>query len=123
MTLCAGAAALLIRLSRWRGAATWREPFLLILHIGYFFVLLGFLTVAVSILLPHWLPLSAALHAWTAGAIGVMTIGVMTRVALGHTGRPLTASSATETLMDLYRSRVGCRGRTDDRALGCSQQF
>jgi uncharacterized protein involved in response to NO len=37
----------------------------------------------------------AAMHALTAGAIGTMLLGVMSRVALGHTGRPLVVSGAT----------------------------
>ncbi len=97
------AAALLqaIRLARWRGLATWREPLLFILHVGFGFVPLGFLTVGVSVLWPDLLAPSAALHAWTAGGVGVMTLAVMTRVSLGHTGRPVTASRATVVIYGL----------------------
>ena len=52
-------------------------------------------TNALSALRPQWLAPTGAVHAWTAGAIGVMTLAVMTRVTLGHTGRPLNASWAT----------------------------
>jgi uncharacterized protein involved in response to NO len=41
---------------------------------------------------------SGALHAWTAGAVGVMTLAVMTRASLGHTGKPLTATWAIQTI-------------------------
>jgi uncharacterized protein involved in response to NO len=94
----AAAAALSVRLWRWEGIRTWREPLLLVLHVGYAFVPLGFLLVAISILLPGTLTGTAALHAWTVGAIGLMTLGVMTRATRGHTGHTLTASSITVTI-------------------------
>jgi uncharacterized protein involved in response to NO len=43
-------------------------------------------------------PASAGIHAWAIGAVGVMTLAVMTRASLGHTGRPLAASSATQAI-------------------------
>ncbi len=93
------AAILLIgRLLRWRGWATRREPLLLILHVGYAFVPLGFLLLAVSAVRPDLVPISAVVHAWTAGAIGTMTLAVMTRASLGHTGRALTATPATTAI-------------------------
>jgi uncharacterized protein involved in response to NO len=89
------AAALLVRLGRWQGGRVWREPLLLVLHVGYGFVPLGFLLGAVAIFVPGSLGGTAALHAWTVGAIGLMTLGVMTRATRGHTGRELAASRAT----------------------------
>jgi len=83
------------RLWRWRGMPAWREPLVLILHVGYSFVPLGFLLGAIAILLPGTLAGTAALHAWTVGAIGLMTLGVMTRATRGHTGHDLTASTWT----------------------------
>jgi uncharacterized protein involved in response to NO len=97
LLLIAGAAQL-IRLARWRGVATWREPLLLILHLGYAFVPLGFLAAGLSVLRPDILPATAALHAWTAGAIGVTTLGVMTRVTLSDTGRPPRAPRVTRLI-------------------------
>jgi uncharacterized protein involved in response to NO len=94
MLLVAGAAQAL-RMMRWAGGRTWREPLVLVLHAGYAFIPLGFVTLAVSILRPDALPPGDALHAWTVGAIGVMTLAVMTRATLGHTGRDLTATAAT----------------------------
>jgi len=91
----AAAAAQAARLFRWHGVHAWREPIVLILHLGYAFVPLGFLLGAMSILLPGSLAGTAALHAWTVGAIGLMTLGVMTRATRGHTGRDLTASNWT----------------------------
>ncbi len=83
------------RLARWAGERTWREPILLILHLGYGFVPLGALALGVSILWPGLLPPTGALHAWTTGAMGTMTLAVMTRATLGHTGRDITTTPAT----------------------------
>ncbi|MCZ7657060.1 MAG: NnrS family protein [Xanthobacteraceae bacterium] len=93
--LLAAAALHVVRLARWHGARTWREPIVLVLHVGYGFVPLGFGLAALAAVRPDLLAPDAALHAWTAGAIGVMTLAVMTRVSLGHTGRAVTASRAT----------------------------
>ncbi len=84
-----------VRLWRWAGVPTWREPLVLVLHLGYAFIPLGFLLGAASILLPGSVAGTAALHAWTVGAIGLMTLGVMTRATRGHTARDLTASAST----------------------------
>jgi len=97
-----GAAALLLimaiaqaaRLSRWAGVQTWREPILFVLHVGYAFVPLGALMLSLSILWPEIVPASGALHAWTTGAMGTMTLAVMTRATLGHTGRDVTSTPA-----------------------------
>ena len=92
--LITGIAALLnfIRLGRWAGERAMSEPLVLILHIGYAFVPIGFLLVALSAALPGFVSPTGALHAWTVGAVGLMTIAVMTRASLGHTGQPLTAT-------------------------------
>jgi uncharacterized protein involved in response to NO len=79
-----------VRLWRWVGWRTADEPLLLVLHIGYAFIPLGLLCVALSEF--GLLSSPSALHVLTVGGIGVMTFAVMTRASLGHTGRPLTAS-------------------------------
>jgi uncharacterized protein involved in response to NO len=84
-----------LRLWRWEGVQAWREPLVLVLHLGYAFVPLGFLLGAISILTPTALAGTTALHAWTVGAVGLMTLAVMTRATRGHTGRELTASNWT----------------------------
>ncbi len=94
------ALALGIRLARWRGTGTWREPLLWVLHLGYGWLALGFLLLAVNGV-EALLPATAALHALTVGAIGTMTLGVMTRTSLGHTGRLLLAGSGTTTIYAL----------------------
>jgi uncharacterized protein involved in response to NO len=87
-----------VRLSRWAGTSAWREPLVLVLHIGFGFVPLGFVLVGSSVLWPATVLASAALHAWTAGAMGLMTLAVMTRASLGHTGRALTATPGTQAI-------------------------
>jgi len=85
-----------VRLARWAGDRAWREWLLVILHIGYAFVALGFLINAAASF--GWVLPSAGLHAWMAGAAGTMTLAVMTRATLGHTGQQLTASLATRAI-------------------------
>jgi uncharacterized protein involved in response to NO len=86
------------RLARWAGDRTLAEPLVFILHVGYAFVPLGFLLVGASALWPADIPASAGLHAWTTGAAGTMTMAVMTRATLGHTGQALLASSSTRVI-------------------------
>ncbi len=86
--------ALGIRLARWRGAAALREPLLWVLHVGYAWLAFGFLLLAFNSFEPL-LPPATALHALTIGAIGTMTLAVMTRASLGHTGRALVAGPGT----------------------------
>lgn len=86
----------LVRLARWAGDRTGRERLLLILHVGYVFVPLGFLLNAASAF--GLVPPGAGIHAWMAGAAGIMTLAVMSRATLGHTGQPLTASFATQAI-------------------------
>lgn len=89
--------SLAVRLSRWRGLATLREPLLFVLHAGYAWLAAGLAVAGMNAFL-GWLPASAPLHALTAGAIGTMTLAVMTRASLGHTGRALTAGAGTAAI-------------------------
>jgi uncharacterized protein involved in response to NO len=89
--------ALCVRLVRWRGGATLREPLLSVLHLGYGWLALGFLLLGINGIAPT-LPQTTALHALTVGAIGTMTLAVMTRATLGHTGRPLVAGTGTTAI-------------------------
>jgi uncharacterized protein involved in response to NO len=93
LEILAGAAAAL-RLSRWHGLATLREPLVAVLHAGYAWLALGLAWLGLNGIFA-WVPPSASLHALTIGAIGTMTLAVMTRATLGHTGRPLAAGPAT----------------------------
>ncbi len=89
--------ALAVRLSRWCGLATLREPLLFVLHAGYGWLAAGLLLLGANGFL-SLVPASVALHALTVGAIGTMTLAVMTRATLGHSGRPLAAGRGTATI-------------------------
>jgi len=94
LMLALAAALHIVRLLRWAGVRCWRNPLLFILHIGYLFVPIGFaLTAAASF---GFITPAAGTHAWTAGAFGTMTLAVMSRASLGHTGRALVATPATQ---------------------------
>lgn len=95
--LLIGAAANLVRLARWRGVATASEPLLLILHVGYLWLVLGVALLGASSL-SDAVPVAAAIHALTAGAFGTMTLSVMTRATRGHTGRALHADGVTRAI-------------------------
>ncbi len=85
------------RLARWAGDRTAADRLVLVLHVGYAFVPLGFLLIGASVFLSA-VPASTGIHAWTAGAVGLMTLAVMTRATLGHTGQPLQASLPTQAI-------------------------
>lgn len=77
-----------VRLSRWNNKLTKDIPLLWVLHIGYLFVPLGLLAMAAAIL--NWgITVSLASHWLTAGAMGTVILGMIARVSLGHSGRPL----------------------------------
>ncbi len=92
--------ALAVRLSRWCGLATLHEPLVFVLHMGYGWLALGMLLLGFNGLYPV-LPQTTALHALTAGAIGTMTLAVMTRATLGHSGRVLAAGPGTVAIYAL----------------------
>ena len=72
----------------------------MILHVGYGWLALGLLFLGLNGL-TEMLPETASLHALTVGAVGTMTLAVMTRASLGHTGRPLAAGPATKAIYAL----------------------
>ena len=95
-TLLAVAGALhVVRLGRWAGHRTLAEPLVAVLHLGYAFLPLGALALASEILAPGLFGMAAAQHLWMGGAAGLMTLAVMTRATLGHTGQDLTAGPGT----------------------------
>ncbi|WP_299655775.1 NnrS family protein [uncultured Jannaschia sp.] len=87
-----------LRLARWRGHWTRVEPLVWVLHAGYAFLPLGALVMGAAILAPDRVAPAAAQHLWMAGAVGLMTLAVMTRATLGHTGRALSAGPATTAI-------------------------
>jgi uncharacterized protein involved in response to NO len=94
LLLLAAGLAQLARLARWAGERTWRDRLVLILHVAYLFVPVGFLLLAASDRFA--IPPGAGTHAWTIGAMATLTLAVMTRATLGHTGRLLSADRATQ---------------------------
>ncbi|CAA7618084.1 NnrS family protein [Magnetospirillum sp. UT-4] len=92
--LLAAAAIHLLRLARWRGWRTLSNPILWVLHLGYLWLVAGLALLGASSFTAA-VPETAALHALTAGSIATMIIGVMSRAALGHSGRMLVVSRWT----------------------------
>lgn len=86
------AAAHALRWWRWQPWLTRRTPLLWVLHLAYAWVPVYLLLRAAAA--AGWVAPSLATHALTVGAIGGLVIGMMTRTARGHTGRPLQAGRA-----------------------------
>lgn len=84
----------LARLRRWRGWTASTEPLVLILHIGYGWLVISLLVLGGTVL-GAGMSQANALHTLTTGAVGAMTLAVMTRASLGHTGRPKRAGALT----------------------------
>ena len=82
-----------VRLAGWYTRKFWSVPLLWVLHLGYAWIALGFALLALA---AAGLDAAAgsALHAFTAGGIGVLTLGMMARVSLGHSGRLLEPAPA-----------------------------
>ncbi len=76
------AALHLVRLSGWYDSGIWHKPLLWVLHLAYLWLILGWVLFALA-------PGSLAIHAWAAGGLGGMVIGMICRVSLGHTGRDI----------------------------------
>lgn len=80
-----------VRLSRWAGLRALRDPLVWMLHAGYLFVPVGFALIAVAGVWPGSVSPLAGVHALGVGAVGGMTLAVMMRASLGHTGQQLKA--------------------------------
>ncbi len=96
LALVSGALGLVqaVRLVGWYRRGVFGVPILAVLYSGYGWLVAGFLLHALAAL--GAFPASAATHAFTVGALGVMTLGMMARVALGHTGRPMRSPLAVD---------------------------
>jgi uncharacterized protein involved in response to NO len=101
-----GAAGLvqLGRMARWQGLATLSEPLVWSLHAGYIWLVVALILTGSGIIWPQHIPSAAGLHAIAAGLIGSMTLAVMTRASLGHTGRPRSASALTTMIFILVHA-------------------
>ena len=106
--LLLGAALHLWRLVRWRGLATLGEPLLVVLHVGYGWLVIGAGLLGLGILGVD-VPLGAAVHALTVGAAGTMILAVMVRVTLGHTGRALVADRVSVGMFALVSLAAAVR--------------
>jgi uncharacterized protein involved in response to NO len=106
--LIAASTANLWRLWQWRGDLVTAEPLLLVLHVGYAWLVLGVFLLGLSVL---WIavPQTAAIHALTVGAMSTMILAVMTRATRGHTGHPLAADRATAAIYVLIVCAALCR--------------
>ncbi len=88
----------ILRLSRWAGDRTLANPLIAVLHISYLFIPVGLAFLASAQFWPSVVPQATGVHALGAGAAGAMTLSVMIRATLGHTGRPVTAGIATNVI-------------------------
>ena len=86
----------IVRLGRWAGERTFSDRLVLVLHVAYAFVPAGFLLGGLACF--DLATPSAGIHAWMVGAVGLMTLAVMSRASLGHTGRPLAASGPLQVI-------------------------
>ncbi len=96
-----------IRLAGWHVPQIWRVPLLWVLYLGYAWIVLGLFLYAAAangLVLP-----AIAVHALTGGGIGVLTLGMMARVTLGHTGRAMQSSRATDIAFVLINLAAVCR--------------
>jgi uncharacterized protein involved in response to NO len=99
----------LVRVARWQVLRTFSEPLVTILHVGYAWAALALLLLGLSGLIPAVIPRVSGIHAVGAGAIGVMTLAVMTRASLGHTGHMLKAGWGTVLIYILVNSGAFAR--------------
>jgi len=79
-----------IRLYGWYGKQIWSVPMVWVLQLGYLWLVIGLVLLALVPL--AIIPREFAVHALTVGGIGLVTLGMMARVALGHSGREIAAS-------------------------------
>ncbi|TNE41277.1 MAG: short-chain dehydrogenase [Alphaproteobacteria bacterium] len=87
------------RLARWAGDRTSGDFLVAILHVSYFFVPAGLILLGLSNFIPEDVPAVAGTHALGAGAIGSMTLSVMIRATLGHTGQALKAGFGAKLIL------------------------
>ena len=81
-----------VRVAHWHPLKTLTRPILWILHAAYAWIPVGLLLLALAQM--GWVTVSVGVHALAVGATGGLLIGMLTRTARGHTGRPLQASRA-----------------------------
>ncbi len=114
--LLLAAASQAFRLSRWQGGQTLREPLIWSLHFGFAWMPVCLALLGAGLIWPTIVSQSAGVHAATAGLIGTMTLAVMTRASLGHTGRERTADTATTWIFGL--AHIGAMARVLSAMIG-----
>ena len=109
LTFAAVAASIVnfIRVAGWYVQRIWYVPLLWVLYMGYGWILVGFVFIALAS--QDIIALSLALHAFTVGGIGVLTLGMMARVSLGHTGRAMKTSNTIAIAFVLINIAALCR--------------
>jgi uncharacterized protein involved in response to NO len=96
-----------LRVAGWYVPRIWYVPLLWVLYTGYGWIIIGFVLTALAAY--NLVSIDLARHAFTLGGIGVLTLGMMARVALGHTGRALKASNAMSLAFALLNLAVVVR--------------
>lgn len=122
-SLLVGAAALACaivhgwRVARWRGWRVADAPLVLPMHLGFAWLVAAFVLKAVAGL-TGWVPATAWLHAFTVGALGMMMMGLMLRVSLRHTGRPMVVSAVLQAAAALMLAAALARLAVSVHGLG-----
>ncbi len=91
----------LIRLIGWRGWRAAREPMLWVLHLGYAWLVVGLVVRGLGLVGAYAVPEIDTLHGITVGALGTLSLGMMVRVTLGHSGVPIKANPALAVMFVL----------------------
>lgn len=97
----------LLRMIYWYDKRIWSNPLIWVLHVGYVWVPIGFALDAYASL--SNINQSLSWHAWTVGSIGTLTLGIMARASLGHSGRPLKLSRLTVVIFILITAAACIR--------------
>jgi uncharacterized protein involved in response to NO len=109
LLLLAAAALHLVRQARWTPFRTRAEPLLFVLHAGYAALPLGLALAGVAAIIDAPRLAFATIHVWAIGGTGLVTLALMTRASLGHTGRPLHALAGTSALYAAVAAALAAR--------------
>ena len=118
MSMLALAILAFARLLGWRGWRTLREPMLWVLHLGYLWLAIGLVLRGLALAGVWNQSEIETLHGIAVGALGTLSLGMMTRVSLGHSGREIKANAALilafvlPTIAAVLRLAIGPAGWT-----------
>lgn len=99
----------LVRLVGWRGWRAWGEPMLWVLHLGYAWLAAGLFIRGLALVGAFSMPELDTLHGITVGALGTLSLGMMVRVAQGHSGVPIRSNAALSVMFVLPTIAAGLR--------------